>query len=154
MRRLAGIEPGDKVRFSFEEGRIVIEKPRPIDDAWNAGQSAMPGEWDDPAMDAYDDPAMDAYNDLRPLGDRPGPVPLHRPRRTPQTPAHATRFNLKDLPWSGLPTRPMRRRAGDGHDRDPPLDERYLASSGGTILFPTQHRFVPRDNASAWSAKR
>jgi antitoxin PrlF len=55
IRREAGIEAGDKVLFSFENGRIVIEKSQAIDDVWNAGQSAMLGEWNDPDEDVYND---------------------------------------------------------------------------------------------------
>ena len=53
IHREAGIEAGDKVLFSFEDGRIVIEKSQAIDDVWNAGQSAMFGEWNDPDEDVY-----------------------------------------------------------------------------------------------------
>jgi antitoxin PrlF len=55
MRRRAGIEPGDKVRFSFDGDRIVIEKSQEVDDLWNAGQSAMLGEWHNPEEDVYND---------------------------------------------------------------------------------------------------
>ena len=55
IRRDAGIEAGDKVLFSFEDGRIVIEKSQAIDDVWNAGQSAMLGEWNNPDEDVYND---------------------------------------------------------------------------------------------------
>jgi AbrB family looped-hinge helix DNA binding protein len=55
IRREAGIEAGDKVVFSFEDGRIVIEKSQVIDDVWNAGQSAMLGEWNNPDEDVYND---------------------------------------------------------------------------------------------------
>ena len=55
IRREAGIEAGDKVLFSFEDGRIVIEKSQAIDDVWHAGQSAMFGEWNDPDEDVYND---------------------------------------------------------------------------------------------------
>ncbi len=55
IRREAGIEVGDKVVFSFEDGRIVIEKLQVIDDTWNAGQSAMLGEWNNPDEDVYND---------------------------------------------------------------------------------------------------
>lgn len=55
IRREAGIVAGDKVVFSFEDGRIVIEKSQVIDVAWNAGQSAMLSEWDNPDEDVYND---------------------------------------------------------------------------------------------------
>ena len=55
IRREAGIEPGDKVLFSFLDGRILVEKSQAIDAAWNAGQSAMLSEWDDPDEDVYND---------------------------------------------------------------------------------------------------
>jgi AbrB family looped-hinge helix DNA binding protein len=55
IRRLAGIESGDKVRFSFDGDRIVIEKSHQVDDLWNAGQSAMLGEWNNPEEDVYND---------------------------------------------------------------------------------------------------
>lgn len=55
IRREAGIGPGDKVRFSFEGDRIVIEKSQEVDDVWNAGQSAMLGEWNNPEEDVYND---------------------------------------------------------------------------------------------------
>jgi AbrB family looped-hinge helix DNA binding protein len=55
IRRDAGIEAGDKVLFSFEGGRIVIEKSQAVDDVWNAGQSAMLGEWNNPDEDVYND---------------------------------------------------------------------------------------------------
>jgi antitoxin PrlF len=55
IRRDAGIAAGDKVLFSFEDGRIVIEKSQAVDDAWNAGQSAMLGEWNNPDEDVYND---------------------------------------------------------------------------------------------------
>ena len=55
IRRQAGIEPGDKVRFSMDGDRIVIEKSQDVDDLWNAAQSAMLGEWNNPAEDVYND---------------------------------------------------------------------------------------------------
>jgi antitoxin PrlF len=55
IRREAGIEAGDKVLFSFEHGRIVIEKSQTVDDAWNSGQSAMLSEWNNPDEDVYND---------------------------------------------------------------------------------------------------
>lgn len=55
IRREADIRPGDKVRFSIEGGRIVIEKVQEVDDVWNAGQSAMLTEWNDPEQDVYND---------------------------------------------------------------------------------------------------
>jgi antitoxin PrlF len=55
IRRQAGIEPGDRVRFSFDGDRIVLEKSQRVDDLWNAGQSAMLGEWNNPEEDVYND---------------------------------------------------------------------------------------------------
>jgi AbrB family looped-hinge helix DNA binding protein len=55
IRREVGIGPGDKVLFSLEGGRIVIEKSQAIDDLWNAGQSAMLSEWNNPDEDVYND---------------------------------------------------------------------------------------------------
>ena len=55
IRREVGIEPGDQVVFSIADGRVVIEKVQPIDDVWNAGQSAMLNEWNDPEQDVYND---------------------------------------------------------------------------------------------------
>ena len=55
IRRKAGIETGDKVLFSFENGRIILEKAQPVDMLWNKGQSDMMVEWNDPDEDAYND---------------------------------------------------------------------------------------------------
>jgi antitoxin PrlF len=55
IRREAGIKPGDKVLFSFTDGRISIEKAKEIDDLWNASQSQMMGEWRNPDEDVYND---------------------------------------------------------------------------------------------------
>jgi AbrB family looped-hinge helix DNA binding protein len=55
IRREAGIEPGDKVQFSYEQGRIFIEKRQEVDELWNAGQSAMLTEWNNPEEDVYND---------------------------------------------------------------------------------------------------
>jgi AbrB family looped-hinge helix DNA binding protein len=55
IRREAGIKPGDKVRFSFKDGRISVEKAQKIDDLWNAGQSQVMGEWSNPDEDVYND---------------------------------------------------------------------------------------------------
>lgn len=55
IRREIGLQPGDKVIFSIKEGRVVLDKAQPIDDAWNDGQSAMLGEWNDPEQDVYND---------------------------------------------------------------------------------------------------
>ncbi len=55
IRREAHIQPGDRVRFRMDEGRVVIEKVQDVDDVWNAGQSAMLSEWDDPEQDVYND---------------------------------------------------------------------------------------------------
>ena len=55
IRREAGIKPGDRVLFSFKDGRISIEKTQEIHDLWNAGQSQMMGEWSNPDEDVYND---------------------------------------------------------------------------------------------------
>jgi AbrB family looped-hinge helix DNA binding protein len=59
IRRKAGIEAGDKLLFSIKNGKITVEKTgasrQIVDDAWNAGQSAMMGEWNHPDEDAYND---------------------------------------------------------------------------------------------------
>jgi len=55
IRREANIQAGDKVRFRLNEGRVVLEKVQEVDDVWNAGQSAMLSEWDDPEQDVYND---------------------------------------------------------------------------------------------------
>ena len=55
IRREANIKPGDKVQFSIEGGRVVIEKVQEVDDVSNAGQSAMLSEWNDPEQDVYND---------------------------------------------------------------------------------------------------
>ena len=55
IRREAEIKPGDKVQFSIQGGRVVIEKVQVVDDVWNAGQSSMLNEWNDPEQDVYND---------------------------------------------------------------------------------------------------
>jgi antitoxin PrlF len=55
IRREAGIEPGDRVRFRFDGHKITVEKAQDIDDLWNAGQSALLGEWNNPEEDVYND---------------------------------------------------------------------------------------------------
>jgi AbrB family looped-hinge helix DNA binding protein len=55
IRHQVGIEPGDQVVFSISGGRVVLEKVQPIDEAWNAGQSAMLSDWNDPEQDVYND---------------------------------------------------------------------------------------------------
>jgi AbrB family looped-hinge helix DNA binding protein len=55
IRRELRIEPGDKVSFSLEGGRVFIEKVQEIDHAWNGGQSLMLSEWNDPEQDVYND---------------------------------------------------------------------------------------------------
>jgi AbrB family looped-hinge helix DNA binding protein len=55
IRRKMGLEPGDKVMFSIEGGRVVLDKAQPVDETWNAGQSAMLSEWNDPEQDVYND---------------------------------------------------------------------------------------------------
>jgi antitoxin PrlF len=55
IRREADIKPGDKVQFSIKGRRVVIEKVQDVDDLWNAGQSAMLNEWNDPEQDVYND---------------------------------------------------------------------------------------------------
>jgi AbrB family looped-hinge helix DNA binding protein len=55
FRRKAGIAAHDSVEFAFEAGRIVITKVQLIDHVWNAGQSAMMTEWNNPDEDIYND---------------------------------------------------------------------------------------------------
>lgn len=55
IRHEVGIEPGDQVVFSIEGGRVMLAKVQPIDEVWNAGQSAMLSEWSDPEQDVYND---------------------------------------------------------------------------------------------------
>jgi AbrB family looped-hinge helix DNA binding protein len=55
IRREAGINPGDTLRFALKKGRIIVEKANQADITWNAGQSAMMTEWDDPDEDVYND---------------------------------------------------------------------------------------------------
>ena len=53
LRRQGNIGPGHLVRFSIDHGRIVINPIGEVDTVWNAGQSAILGEREDPAEDAY-----------------------------------------------------------------------------------------------------
>ena len=55
IRRELRIEPGDRVSFSIEGGRAVMEKVQEVDRVWNGGQSAMLSEWNDPEQDVYND---------------------------------------------------------------------------------------------------
>lgn len=55
VRRELHIGPGDKVLFRSEGGRGVFEKVQEVDEVWNAGQSAMLNEWNDPEQDVYND---------------------------------------------------------------------------------------------------
>ena len=55
IRREIGLEPGDKVVFSLEGGRVLLDKVHPVDETWNAGQTAMLGEWNDSEQDVYND---------------------------------------------------------------------------------------------------
>jgi bifunctional DNA-binding transcriptional regulator/antitoxin component of YhaV-PrlF toxin-antitoxin module len=55
FRRQAGIAAHDSVEFAFEAGRIVMTKVQPIDQVWNAGQSAMMTEWGNMDEDVYND---------------------------------------------------------------------------------------------------
>ncbi len=55
MRRETGIMPGSNVHFVLENGRIILEKVQPVDERWNAGQSAMMSEWNSADEDAYND---------------------------------------------------------------------------------------------------
>jgi AbrB family looped-hinge helix DNA binding protein len=55
IRRELNINPGDRVSFSMEAGRVVLDKVVAIDHAWNDGQAAMLNEWHDPDQDVYND---------------------------------------------------------------------------------------------------
>ena len=55
FRRKAGIHAGDSVEFTYDEGRIVLKKVQPVDVVWNAGQSALMTEWNNPEEDVYND---------------------------------------------------------------------------------------------------
>ena len=55
IRRELGLEPGNFVAFSIKNGEVTVKKAQGIDDAWNAAQSAMLSEWNDPDLDIYND---------------------------------------------------------------------------------------------------
>jgi AbrB family looped-hinge helix DNA binding protein len=55
FRRKAGIGPSDSVEFAFEAGRIVMTKVQPVDQIWNAGQSALMTEWINEDENVYND---------------------------------------------------------------------------------------------------
>lgn len=53
IRRALNINPGDRVSFSIDNGRVVLEKIIVVDQVWNSGQSEMLSEWNDPEQDIY-----------------------------------------------------------------------------------------------------